>query len=449
MPKSASSPKPDDVTTPRPLSDVALRKKKNADAQAAFRARRAAYISTLEATVNNLESIVLSLQDSCREARGEAQELRQENARLKLELREREKFWRAMWPRKSGSSESDLPPPPPLSQTSSMNGQMHVFTNENVAYRPSDDPAVCSGQFNNPGYSSSLPYTVEGDDPQRAPKYAPYYSVHGSRDGPWPQSITHSSSSGGESGVPASSSHSSHSPPFGESPQLTSSDMAYVPRFPVEDQKIPINNIETNLYEAFPGSRSISPSSASATSLTSPFPFSFNENPAGDRTDFDYRRQSHPHSPEVTLHGGTADLSVVAGEGVRYRLGARRPASGSDHSLLPVLPPLSGSETGSQHERGSSDGDSYPSSRLRTRRSGAQSRSSRSPSPGTAPPLSGTLAVIKAQAFGALRRTRARTKKHSDSGPAKVAIDVLESRGMGVGSKRPRLDDDDADATPS
>lgn len=32
------------------LSDAALRKKKNADAQAAFRARRANYIATLEET---------------------------------------------------------------------------------------------------------------------------------------------------------------------------------------------------------------------------------------------------------------------------------------------------------------------------------------------------------------------------------------------------------------
>ena len=32
------------------MSDVAIRKKKNADAQAAFRARRANYIATLEET---------------------------------------------------------------------------------------------------------------------------------------------------------------------------------------------------------------------------------------------------------------------------------------------------------------------------------------------------------------------------------------------------------------
>jgi hypothetical protein len=57
MPKSNQSCSPplphakpaSDESTQR-LSDVALRKKKNADAQAAFRARRANYIATLEET---------------------------------------------------------------------------------------------------------------------------------------------------------------------------------------------------------------------------------------------------------------------------------------------------------------------------------------------------------------------------------------------------------------
>ncbi|KAJ8702623.1 hypothetical protein PTI98_001325 [Pleurotus ostreatus] len=94
MPKSPpSSPTENklqqDDNTSR-LSDVALRKKKNADAQAAFRARRANYIATLEETVTSLESVVLQLQDSCREARTEATELKQDNARLRHEFRERE-----------------------------------------------------------------------------------------------------------------------------------------------------------------------------------------------------------------------------------------------------------------------------------------------------------------------------------------------------------------------
>jgi hypothetical protein len=44
-----SSPAVSDDGQPR-MSDIALRKKKNADAQAAFRARRANYIASLEET---------------------------------------------------------------------------------------------------------------------------------------------------------------------------------------------------------------------------------------------------------------------------------------------------------------------------------------------------------------------------------------------------------------
>lgn len=184
--------------------------------------------------------------------------------------------------------------------------------------------------------------------------------------------------------------------------------------------------------------------------MSSTFPFTFPDNSAtAGRTEFDYRRQTHPHPAEVTLHGGTADISMAGtgADAVRYRLGTRRANSGADNPLLPILPPLCGSDNGSPNDRGSSDGESapYQNARLRSRRSTAASRTSRSPSPGSAPPLSGTLAVIKAQAFGALRRTRARTKKSSD-GAAKVAIDVLEARGIGmgaqVGNKRQRLDDD-------
>lgn len=141
-----------------------------------------------------------------------------------------------------------------------------------------------------------------------------------------------------------------------------------------------------------------------------------------------------------------------ASDAVRYRLGTRRVEPG-DRPVLPGLPPYSGSDNGSQHERGSSDGDSAPFShpRLRARRGAAPAAMlSRSPSPG-APTLSGTLAVIKAQAFGALRRTRARTKK--TEGAAMVAKDVLEARGIGIevsaGSKRQRLHNDDHDTPAS
>lgn len=488
-----SKPSSDDPTSR--MSDVALRKKKNADAQAAFRARRANYIATLEETgslhhssspnhgdltearpVTSLESVVLQLQDSCRESRNESQELRQEMTRLRHEFREREKLWRALWQaRKTGQGPEpdDLPPlPPSFSSTghsqpgglASHMGSSHLqqYGNEAMGYRTNDDASICNGAYNaGPGpshgyqnHSPSMPYAgVETDvdssshslNHHRVQKYSPYpYPV---RDGPWPQSIAQSSSSGAESGAPTSN-HSSHSPGYVESPTLTGSDMSYVGRFPVEDQKV---SLETAPY-VFPNSRSLSPTtstpgSSSSTSLTSSFQFTFPDTSVGpDRQEYDYRRH---HGPEVTLHGGTADISLPgpANDAVRYRLGPRRANSGPDRPLLPALPPLSGSDNGSQHERGSSDGDSTPYARLRPRRGNVPSRSSRSPSPG-APPLSGTLAVIKAQAFGALRRTRARTKKSSE-GAAKVAMDVLEARGIGMGvsagSKRPRLDSDDID----
>ena len=118
-----------------------MRRKKNADAQAAFRARRANYIASLEETgrlspafdvctllrgvaVTSLEAVVLSLQDTCREARNDADDLRHENARLlaavdgmKQAARDREKQWRDFWHVKQqalgldDSHLSDLPPP--------------------------------------------------------------------------------------------------------------------------------------------------------------------------------------------------------------------------------------------------------------------------------------------------------------------------------------------------
>ncbi|KAF8626552.1 hypothetical protein AX15_004854 [Amanita polypyramis BW_CC] len=342
-----------------------------------------------------------------------------------------------------------------------MNGHLHLqhYNHDHLGYRPgaSDDPTSgCHGAYGGPAqhyHSSSLPYNtaseIMDENTQslntRMSKYNGYnytVTVPNSRDGPWTPNLTHDDVT--------QNNQSSHTPPFGESPPLTSSDMSYVPRFPGEDQKASLNGLEAASL-VFPTSRSLSPTStpgsASTTSLTSPFQFTFPENSVGqDRTGFDYRRHSHPHSTEVTLHGGTADIALNSSNinTARYRLGPRRPLSGSDRSLLPGLPFL-GADGCSPRDRVNNDENCtlYSSSRLRNRRGAGASCTSRSPSPNP-PPLSGTLAVIKAQAFGALRRTRARTKKSSE-GAAKVAMDVLESRGIGMGvttgTKRPRLDD--------
>ncbi|KAG1845153.1 hypothetical protein F4604DRAFT_1960270 [Suillus subluteus] len=214
------------------------------------------------------------------------------------------------------------------------------------------------------------------------------------RDDPWTHNVAQTASANG-------------------SPTLTSPDV-YV-NCPFEEQKTQLDHLETTPY-LFPNSRSISPTSStppssSSASLTSPFQFTF---PADgpitqDRAEFDYAGHSNTHSIDLVLHGRTADISLpsAGSDGVRYRLGARR--TNSDPSpLLPSLPQFSGSGNGSHHEQGSSEGETTPYSKLQPRR--GRSRESRSPSPG-APPISGTLEVIKAQAFGALRRTRTRTKK--------------------------------------
>lgn len=419
-------------------------------------------------TVTSLESVVLQLQDSCREARSEAQELRQQNASLRHDFHAREKFWRTLWQsRKTG--EEELPPlPQPVPNGHMGSSQLHAYGAENMAYRSHDDPTMYGGQYNTGAYGHSSSMHYGGDvssehSPhsltQRSAKYGPYsYNVPGShRDHSWPQNIgQNASSSGGESGPPPSV-NSSNSPSFGESPTLTSSSdlsVPFTPRFG-EEAKVPANSLDTAPYVfPGPGSRSISPSSttpsSSSTSLTSPFQFAFPDGSVPhERADYDYRRSSNPRS-DVSLHGPTeVSLSGPGSDAVRYRLGSRRADSSADRPMLPILPPLSMSDNGSQQDRGSSDGDSnsYGPSRLRPRRDSALSPRPRSTSPSTVPPpLSGTLAVIKAQAFGALRRTRARTKKPSDV-PAKTAMDVLEARGidMGVssGSKRQRMEESD------
>ncbi|KAI6007399.1 hypothetical protein EDD15DRAFT_2153298 [Pisolithus albus] len=450
-----------DESSPR-MSDIALRKKKNADAQAAFRQRRANYIATLEETVTSLESVVLQLQDSCREARNEAGELRQDNTRLRQELREREKFWRTLWQARKTGQVPDTDDIPSLPSTFPVQPQSNVmgkrshasrpghYSDDSVGYQTGDDPTSMSNGNYAPApshaYPGHAPYPdVDNEHPpssgashhmgssRPSSKFGQYpYPVQTiNRDGTWNHNMHQSSSS--------------------RSPTLTSPEM-YVNRSFVDEQKVPLGRLEATPY-LFPGSRSISPttstpSSSSTTSLTSPFQFTFSPDNPGvsqDRAEFDYRRHPTTHTAEVTLHGGTADLSLPSGgtEGVRYRIGSRRANSGPERPLLPSLHHFSGSEGNSHHERGSSEGEagSYSQhSKLRPRR--GVDRASRSPSPTSAPPISGTLAVIKAQAFGALRRTRTRTKKSSD-GAAKVAMEVLEARGIGMGvmsgSKRPRL----------
>ncbi|KAF8481113.1 hypothetical protein DFH94DRAFT_629934 [Russula ochroleuca] len=445
------------------VSDTALRKKKNADAQAAFRARRANYIATLEETVTNLEAVVLQLQDSCREARAEVNELRQDNSRLKNAGREREKFWRALWQTKKGSElqVDEFPPPPscfgPMHpQITAINSQIGPAVGsyaEDALHYPTGNTPPFSDVTYPPSElaarSPSIPYAHGDAESHRSVnQFTPYPSPPRNiiRDVTWAPPIALTGSSGGDSGH-AGSSSSSHSPTFVESPSVTAADIPFLSRYPshhYEDQKVMPSPLDSTSY--LPTSRSHSPTStrpsSSSTSLTSPFQFPYNDNAAPhEKGDFDYRR----HPPEVTLHGGIADVSLLShgGDGIRLRLGTRRSDSTTDRP--PLFSPLSGLIKSDMTSDGSDVKSDIAHSKLRPRRTIVHAN--RSPSPG-APPLSGTLAVIKAQAFGALRRTRSRAKKGADSA-AKVALEALEARGIGMGvstgSKRARMDYDEDD----
>ena len=436
--------------------------------------------------VTSLEAVVLQLQDSCRESRSDVTELRQENTRLRHEFREREKFWRALWQaRKSGPcpDADDLPPTPTsfspshshhnLSTAHLNSSRTNQYGDESIGYRTSNDSSasLCSPYntsapsqsyltqsptLSYPSPNEQVPSDASSHQPNShrvANKYGYTYPMH---NGSHPDGHWHSSSNGNSGSAVNGSSHSPAyvTSPTLTSPTLTSSEMSYVHnRYPVEDQKIPLNNLDAAPY-VFPNSRSLSPSStpssSSSTSLTSPFQFNFPEGSvAQERPEYDYRRQSSStHVADVSLHAGGPDISLAGpgSEAVRHRISARRANSGSERPILPALPLFSGSD-GSQNERGSSEGEVGPyhlQHRSRPRRD--TTGSSRSPSP-SSPPISGTLAVIKAQAFGALRRTRTRQKKAGE-GASRVAMEALESRafGMGLGSgKRQRLEDDDYD----
>ncbi|OBZ79324.1 hypothetical protein A0H81_01147 [Grifola frondosa] len=451
-PGSAQSKTGSDGSSSR-MSEAALRKKKNADAQAAFRARRANYIATLEETVTNLEGVVLQLQDSYRQTKNDVTELRAENARMRAELehRDRERAWnRKMWQEKSANMKMDpdlqsdefpsvspyASARPPSSAIGATMGSVTDYTQRS--------PASTLGYGVEDGSVDGRP--MEPHSLARFDQYSSYSVDNSNRDGTWSQGVQ-VNDPGFDSGS------STHSPTYVESPNLTATDMVYPSRFAVvDDQKVPLTAINTAPYMYAP-SRSLSPAlstptSASSTSMTSaPYQFTFPEGTVlQERPEFNFRRHQ---VPELTLHGGTADISVLtsrSSDAAHYRMAGRSNPT-SERSFVHAPSPYSNAENGMHDRESDSESGSYTYS---TRPRRPPSRTSRSPSPGP-PPICSTLAVIKAQAFGALRRTRTRSRKTSE-GAARAAVEALEARGIGMGlrvgnaTKRPRLHDSDGDA---
>lgn len=179
--------------------------------------------------VTSLESVVLQLQDSCREARSESGDLRQDNARLRHELREREKFWRALWQaRKTGQApESDDLPPLPSSfaahpQPTNINNRTPSshghYSDDSMGYQTGDETSnsLCSSSYTSaPSHSyatqsPALSYTgVETEQitsggtghhmNARVSRYGsyPYPMQPINRDGPWTHNVAQTTSANG------------------------------------------------------------------------------------------------------------------------------------------------------------------------------------------------------------------------------------------------------------
>ncbi|KAJ7899126.1 hypothetical protein B0H14DRAFT_2673889 [Mycena olivaceomarginata] len=121
--------------------DGTLKKRRNADAQAAFRKRRDTYIQSLEGAVTNLEPVAKNLQEVLHESRVEILALQVENARLRSQYVEQEKLWRTTW--QSNAAYPGIPDLPELESSSGdRTSQMSTFIDDNMVAVPHDASIV-------------------------------------------------------------------------------------------------------------------------------------------------------------------------------------------------------------------------------------------------------------------------------------------------------------------
>ncbi|KIJ25754.1 hypothetical protein M422DRAFT_38503 [Sphaerobolus stellatus SS14] len=366
---------------------ASMRRKKNADAQAAFRARRANYISSLEETVTSLEAVVLSLQDTCRETRNDADDLRRENTRLtsmmdslKVAARDRERQWREFWQTKQqtlGLDDSVLSDMPPLGGVlhSFIMGSRPAYVDETYRYQNG-----CSEQY-------PLPPARELE-----PRYTGQFTA--SPDGTWlagPFSNTR---------TPIADVHPSSSS-SSDSPQTLSPNVQYISRFPVpgsEDTRMTL--VSVNMANGSYDTNSLVQDYSDGYNNTRQFSDAERYAPRPRRA------YSGPTHRSGDIYG--ADISQTDNEGFNGDAGVHDHRS--RRHTVSHTPSHSPSSSPPPHDRDSRENSD--------------------------PPMSNTLAMIKAQAFGSLRRSRAKPKKGAEAA-SKVAVDILNARGIGMGVQQP------------
>lgn len=345
-----------------PTQLATLRRKKNADAQAAFRSRRANYIANLEETVTRLEFVVRELQDNCREARDLAEETKQENMELRATInsmrqaeRERERVWRALNNRGQAT----------LSDTSSdTDGSL-------VQHQPLGMVQMHDGIID---YQRPLAYPQPGELVHQLPSPADTMNAMPTYDAYNQNMIINNNYSLFEN---------HQDPQWNQSMQPSYID-------------------DAQPMTCSPGSQIVIPDLAEDAMERNMV--RFNNSPALATFDPSVVNMRHPSTP-------TSDHGVPI-----------------DADSNPQTPRRL---TRSRAQFRRSSGDPYPtpgagSSERRER------RRTRDATP-DGPAFSDTLAVIKAQAFGTARKTRTRANRSVSEHAARVAMEVLEARGLSLG----------------
>ncbi|KAG9126795.1 hypothetical protein FRC07_001927 [Ceratobasidium sp. 392] len=393
-----------DETELSPTQLATLRRKKNADAQAAFRSRRANYIANLEETdpsdsspVTRLEYVVRELQDSCREARDIAEETKQENVELRSTInsmrqaeRERERVWRALNNRANpqqslsdASSDTDgsLVPASVSSCQQTLGGMvMHDSAHNMIEYQPRLG-------YPQPGELAVHQLPSPADTMNAMPGYDAYSNN---------QNMMMSGSN-----YPLFSGEHQHHAHDG---QWTSSSMhgsAYIDN--MEQDTAPMT--------CSPGSQIIIPDLSDDGTIERNALVRFHNSPAVAATFDPSVSMRHPSTPasdhdlESVTQAASPDPQTPR-RLTRSRAQFRRTQSGSDPY------PIQGSSNDRESRR--------------------ERRRTRDTSP-DGPAFSDTLAVIKAQAFGTARKTRTRANRGVSEHAARVAMEVLEARGLSLG----------------
>ncbi|CAE6481418.1 unnamed protein product [Rhizoctonia solani] len=372
-----------------PTELASLRRKKNADAQAAFRSRRANYIANLEETVTRLEFVVRQLQNNCREARDLAEETKQENVELRATInsmrqaeRERERVWRALNNRGN--------PQATLSDTSSdTDGSLvHANCQQQLGMVQMGDTLI-DYQGRSLAYPQHSELAVHqlpspADTMNALPSYDAYANQNMIMSGanyPLFANEHHDGSSQWANASMGGNAYSSIDDGSGTAPMTCSpgSGQIIIPELGDENQ------MERNTMVRF-------------------------HNSPGALTTFDpsvvhMRHSSTPSSHSD--HGASEDVEAMDPQTpcrlTRSRSHLRR-QSGSD----PYPTPAASSEARRERRRAREDSSD-------------------------APTFSDTLAVIKAQAFGTARKTRTRANRGVSEHAARVAMEVLEARGLSLG----------------